>query len=158
MLLDLASQRPVAARANPWCISGDGRTALDFARARVRARRCLASDASENGRDVSDAYGVRTPHLSSEAEPFLEIDRLLATDRRQYSARRVEAGSSSGHRWCISRASRWCDGWWCDTARQEDTWHPHRARGKSLGRMSGLIPVSDLDVWTTGSNHWAEIY
>lgn len=71
------SELPDTSRADPWRTSLDGRTALDFARARVRVHRRLAADAREDGRDMSDSYGVRTPHLTMEAEPFLEIDRLL---------------------------------------------------------------------------------
>lgn len=85
LLLDPKWTRPRDSRADPWQTSLDGRTALDFAQARLQVKRCLAEDHKHLPQNPvpaqSDAgldnYGVRRPLLSEQPEPYSEIERLL---------------------------------------------------------------------------------
>ncbi|CAK0880564.1 unnamed protein product [Prorocentrum cordatum] len=76
LLLDPERSRPYAQRADPWTASSDGRSALDFVRARVEAQRRLADDQA-NRFDGLDVYGVRTPQMADKVEQYNDVERAV---------------------------------------------------------------------------------
>lgn len=77
LLLDTRCTRPWTSQADPWRTTTDGRTALDFARSRIKVQSKLASDWEPGEKPELDSYGVRRPLLSDFQESYGQIERIL---------------------------------------------------------------------------------